>query len=204
MKSHNIAKIISFLSVAFASTLHASDLQDTLKNLNMAFQGESNAQNRYTMFAQQADQEGYPQVAKLFRAASMAEGIHRDAHKMAIEELKGEVEAFTLEEVTPGTTAENLKAAIEGESYERDTMYPDFMKQAIEVNARPAMRSIRFALDAEKEHAKLYADALANLGHQAEMKLYVCQTCGYTTTTLPDKKCPTCRRPVDEEYIEVI
>lgn len=202
MKTHYVGKFVSILLLSAAS-LSANGIQETLANLNTAFQGESNAQNRYTLFAKQADTEGYPMVAKLFRAAAKAEGIHRNAHREAIEKLGGTVETFELDAVNIGTSAENLKAAIEGESYERDTMYPEFMAQAIQANARPAIRSIRFALDAEKEHAKLYSNALEQLGKQKDAPIYVCEVCGYTTMTLPEKKCPTCRRPVDESYVVI-
>jgi len=188
-----------------AGSLRAAEFGETLANLNAAYQGESNAQNRYTRFAQAAEAEGHADAARLFRAAAMAEGIHRGAHRTAIEALGGTVAEFELDPVVPGTTADNLRAAIEGESYERDTMYPNFLKQAMAVNARPAMRSIRFALDAEAQHAALYKAALENLGNDRTpaVDYYVCQTCGYTTTELPAKRCPTCRRPVEEEYVKV-
>jgi len=170
----------------------------TIKNLNAAFQGESNASNRYAAFSRQADQEGLPQVAKLFRAASAAEAIHRDNHKKAIIELGGTVESFKLDEVKPGTTAENLKAAIKGESHERDTMYPEFIAVAKADNAKAAIRTLQFALAVEKEHALLYQAALDQLGHNPPQDYFVCQICGATLTALPEKKCPVCRNGRDE------
>ncbi|MBU3665333.1 MAG: rubrerythrin family protein [Chthoniobacterales bacterium] len=174
-----------------------------VKDLNEAFQGESNASNRYAQFARKAEQDGYPEVAKLFRATSASEAIHRDAHKEAILKLGGKVEKFQLEEVKPGSTAENLKAAIKGETYENEKMYPEFIALAKKENARPAMRSLRFAMETEKAHAKLYEAALKNLGKQGKINYYVCQVCGMTVTKLPAEKCSVCREPVDE-YEEIL
>ncbi|MCX6971512.1 MAG: rubrerythrin family protein [Verrucomicrobia bacterium] len=149
-------------------------------------------------FAKKADAEGNAQVAKLFRAASAAEAIHRDTHKAAILKLGGTVDSFKLDEVVPGTTAENLKAAIKGESYERDTMYPEFLAAAKADDAKPAIRAFQFAAAAEKEHAKLYQEALDQLGKNPPQEYYVCQVCGMTLTSLPAKKCPVCHNGIDE------
>ena len=172
--------------------------EQTLKNLNTAFQGESNAANKYGKFAEKAAAEGNGQVAKLFRAAAAAEAIHRDTHKATIIELGGTPATFELEAVEPGTTADNLGAAIKGETYERDIMYPGFLNTAKADDSAPAMRTIEFALTAEKEHAKLYQDALDNIGKNAKADYYVCQVCGMTVTVLPEKKCRSCRQPRDK------
>jgi rubrerythrin len=167
---------------------------ETLKNLNAAYRGESNANNRYTAFAKKAETEGYAQVAKLFRAAASAEAIHRDTHKATIVKLGGTVDQITLDAVNAGTTADNLAEAIKGESYERDTMYPAFLKLAKAENNRDAERSFHFAVAAEKEHAALYTEALAQLGKNAVVEYYVCPVCGDTTVGRPTKdKCATCR-----------
>ena len=195
MKHKLTALLVGALALtaqAFAATASPA----TLANLNAAFQGESNANQRYTAFAQKADTEGFTHVAKLFRAAATAEAIHRDTHKATILELGGTVAPFALDAATPGSTAENLKAAIKGETYERDTMYPDFLKLAKSEGNRAAERSFHFALAAEKEHAALYADALAQLGKNVAVDYYVCPVCGNTTAgRSADEKCPTCRKP---------
>lgn len=183
-------------ALAAVTTAQASVSPQTLDNLNTAFQGESNAAHRYEAFAKKADTEGHAYVARLFRAASKAESIHRETHKKAILELGGKIKNFKLDDVKPGTTAENLQAAIKGESYERDTMYPEFLAQAKTDGAKPAIRTLLYAQKAEVEHAKLYQDALDNLGKNADLPLYVCKVCGYTVTKLPDKNCPSCREPV--------
>ncbi len=189
-------------ALAAVVTVKAGVPDQTIKNLNAAFQGESNAAHRYGLFAEKADAEGYTQVAKLFRAAARAESIHRDSHKEAILALAGKIDDFKLEEVKPGTTAENLQAAIKGETYERDTMYPEFLAQARTDNAKPAVRTLLFAQKAETEHARLYQEALENLGHNADTPIYVCKVCGYTTTKLPEKNCPSCREPVSN-YVSI-
>ncbi|MCX6935756.1 MAG: rubrerythrin family protein [Verrucomicrobia bacterium] len=193
-------KIILFLlAIAAIPAFAASSASpQTIKNLNTAFQGESNASERYAAFAKKADSDGLPQVAKLFRAASAAEAIHRDNHKDAIIKLGGEVESFKLDEVKPSTTAENIKAAIKGESYERDTMYPEFLAVAKADGAKAAIRTFQLALAVEKQHALLYQNALDNLGKNAPGDYYVCQVCGATLSELPAKNCPVCRNGRDE------
>jgi rubrerythrin len=176
--------------------------QQTLNNLNAAFQGESNAAHRYEAFAKKADADGYSQAARLFRAASRAESIHKENHKQAILGLGGKIKDFKLDEIKLGTTAENLQAAIKGESYERDTMYPDFLKQAKEDGAKEATRTLVYAQKAEAEHAKLYQETLDNLGQKGDAPIYVCKVCGYTTTKLPDRNCPSCRESVSQ-YVRI-
>jgi len=194
--------ILSIVTLAaamlFPMASPAEVSEPTLKNLNTAFQGESNASNRYAKFAAKADSEGFAQVAKLFRAASAAEAIHRDTHKQAILDLGGTLATFQLDAVEPGATSDNLKAAIKGETYERDTMYPEYLAVAKADDARPAIRTLEFALAAEKEHATLYQLALDTLGKNEPADYYVCQICGMTLTELPAKKCPSCRKSRDE------
>lgn len=194
-----VAAMLSGLS----NPASAAVSQQTLQNLNAAYQGESNAAVRYAQFARKADEEGYPQVAHLFRAASEAESIHRDTHKATILQLGGTVDSFELDEVTVGATADNLRAAIKGETYERDTMYPEFLAQARKDNSRPARKTLQYAMNAEKEHARLYQEALDNLGNNAPADYYVCQVCGMTLTEMPAKRCPSCRKSADEVYKKI-
>ncbi len=173
--------------------------QQTLDNLNTAFQGESNAAHRYEAFAKQADTEGRGQAARLFRAAARAESIHKENHKQAILALGGKIKDFKLDELKVGTTPENLQAAIKGETYERDTMYPDFLKQAKADGAQEATRTLLYAEKAEAEHARLYQEAFDNLAQkQQDAPIYVCKVCGFTTTKLPERNCPSCRESVSE------
>lgn len=180
----------------------AAEPTQTIKDLNAAYQGEANAHERYSLFAKKANEEGFPQVARLFRATSKSEQVHRDTHKEAIEKLGGKVAELTPEKVNAGTTRENLEAALKGETYERDTMYPEFLKKAREAKAEPAVRSFIFAKAAETEHVKLYKDALDNLGNNTKVDYFVCTVCGNTDTELPAKKCPVCRSPV-EKFVKI-
>lgn len=179
-------------ALGLAAGAHAATATVTIRNLNTAFGGESNAANRYQLFAQKADQEGLVQVAKLFRAAAASEEIHRERHRAAIKKLGGQADTVTLEKVQVGTTAENLRGAIAGESHERDTMYPEFIAAAKAEDARAGVRSLQAALSAEKEHAKLYQQSLDQLGKNPPADYFVCRDCGFTATQLPSKECPVC------------
>ena len=166
----------------------------TLDNLQAAFNGESNAHARYLAFAEKAAQEGYGEVASLFRAAAKAEEVHAANHAAVIKNLGGTSQA-KIETPVVKSTKENLEAAIKGESYERDTMYPQFLKQARAEGNRDAVQTFNYAKTAEGEHAKLYSEALNNLPKLKESKakdFYVCVVCGYTTTQLDFSKCPSC------------
>lgn len=175
----------------------------TLANLQEAFNGESNANAKYLEYAKKADAEGYGKVASLFRAAAFAEGVHLRNHAEVIKKMGGTPKAeIKLPEIK--STEENLKAAITGETYERDTMYADFMIEARRTGNKNALRTFNFAKVAEDEHAKLYAQALTNLEQWKGGKttFYVCQTCGFTTTDANLQKCPVDFTP--KEKFEVI
>ena len=177
---------------------------DTLANLEVAYNGESNAHARYLAFATKADQEGYGQVAGLFRAAARAEEIHAQNHAAAIARLGGTAKA-TLETPLVKSTRENLTAAIAGETYERDTMYPQFLAAARAARDKDAVTTLTYAKTAEAEHAKLYKLALANLeGMKGESpKYYVCTVCGFTVKVMDFKKCPSCFNDKDK-YVVVV
>jgi rubrerythrin len=175
----------------------------TLDNLQAAFNGESNATARYLAFAKKADADGLAPVASLFRAAARAEEIHAANHAKVIRALGGVPEA-KVEKPAVGDTQENLAAAIKGESYERDTMYPEFIKTARSEGQKQALESFNYAKSAEAGHAKLYTNALETIGSAtgASVTYYVCVVCGYTTTTLDFTKCPACFSP-KEKYVRV-
>lgn len=175
----------------------------TLDDLQAAYNGESTASAKYLAFADKAKEEGYPYVASLFRAASRAEKIHADNHAAVITKMGG-TPALKLGGFTVNTTAENLKNAIEGESYERDTMYPNFLKNARAAKDNAAVKTFTYARTAEAEHAKLYTDALTNLESLKgkEATFYVCTVCGYTTANLDFERCRGCNMP-KEKYVAV-
>jgi rubrerythrin len=148
------------------------------ENLWAAFAGESQANRKYLAFAQQAEKEGYSQVAKLFRAAAEAETVHAHAHLRVLKGVK--------------TTAENLKEAIAGETHEFKSMYPEMIDTAKAEGQKAAERSFSYANDVEKIHAELYQQALDNLGKQEDVDYYVCSVCGYTCEGQAPDKCPVC------------
>jgi len=144
-----------------------------------AFAGESQANRKYLAFAKQAEKEGYPQVAKLFRAAAEAETVHAHAHLRVAGGIK--------------STAENLKVAISGETHEFEHMYPEMIAAAQAEGNKSAERSFNYANEVEKIHAGLYEKALANLDQKQEnVDYYVCSVCGYTCENEPPEKCPVC------------
>lgn len=174
----------------------------TLDNLMAAFNGESNAQAKYQEFAKKADKEGFAGVASLFRAAAKAESIHAATHAAVIKKMGGTPKAdIKLPEIK--STADNLKGAIEGESYERDKMYPEFIAEAKSAGNKDALRSFNFAIAAEAEHAKLYADAAGSLqGWKTARTFLVCEECGKTVVTINFDKCPVCFSPA-EKFLKV-
>ena len=154
--------------------------ENTLHNLKDAFAGESQAHMKYMAFAERAEREGLANIARLFRAASFSEQIHATNHLRAL---------------GLGKTAENLEAAFGGESYEIDTMYPDFIQTAITDEEKRAQGSMEDAMAAEKVHARLYAAAkeAVAVGKDTELPaVYVCSVCGYTMDGEAPDKCPIC------------
>jgi rubrerythrin len=174
----------------------------TVQNLLAAYEGESNAHAKYTAFAVKADADGLHGAASLFRAAARAEQIHAGNHARVIKQLGGEAQC-NLHAVEVKTTLENLKAALGGEQYEIDTMYPGFLAEATERKNTAAMRTFHGALEAEKTHARLYGEAIALLvGGKtdswigASREFYVCPVCGYTSETEEEhERCPVCNCP---------
>ncbi|WP_420238606.1 rubrerythrin family protein [Telmatobacter bradus] len=171
----------------------------TVKNLLAAFEGESNAHAKYTAFAVKADEDGLHGAASLFRAAARAEQIHAANHARVIKQLGGEA-TCNLHPVEVKSSLENLKAALGGENYEIDTMYPEFLSEATERDNKAAIRTFTYALEAEKTHARLYGEAIALLaGGKLDSWIgsvrdfYVCTVCGYTSENEEEhERCPVC------------
>ena len=152
-------------------------MSKTQENLLAAFAGESQANRKYLAFAQQADKEGLPQVAKLFRAAAAAETVHAHAHLRSAGLI--------------GDTKANLEAAIAGETHEFTQMYPEMIKEAQAENNAAMARYFDFANKVEEVHANLYKKALENPAAMPNVDYYVCSVCGYTHEG-PVDKCPIC------------
>lgn len=163
----------------------------TTENLKDAFAGESQANRKYLAFAKKADKDGFPQVAKLFRAAAQAETVHAHAH---LRVLKG-----------VNSTEDNLKGAIEGEGFEFKEMYPKFLKEAEEEDNKGAVTSFKNALAVEETHHGLYSGALEAVQSGSDLpgaKIYVCDVCGNTVNGEPPEKCPVCGVPKDK-FVEI-
>ena len=154
-------------------------MTDTIKNLKEAFAGESQANQKYRAFAKKAEQEGFVNVARFFRTAAEAECIHAEGHLKALEGIS--------------STAENLQAAIDGETYEFTEMYPPMLEQA-EADEHKAKRMFRYAVEAEAVHAKLYKQALEAVrqGKDLDVDFYLCPVCGNIEFGKPTEDCPIC------------
>ncbi len=159
-------------------------MSKTKENLKAAFAGESEANRKYLAFAKKADDEGYPQIAKLFRAASAAETVHAHNHLRIMGGIK--------------STAENLEEAIGGEKYEFNEMYPEFLEVAAEEGENTASWSFNVANEVEKIHAGLYEAAAETIKKSQDLphsEYYVCKVCGNTVEGTPPDKCPICNAP---------
>ncbi|MDZ7759005.1 MAG: rubrerythrin family protein [Desulfovermiculus sp.] len=153
-------------------------MSKTLDNLMEAFAGESQANRKYLAFAQQADKEGHPQVARLFRAAAEAETVHAHAHLRTAGGIN--------------STIDNLKEAVAGETHEFKSMYPEMIEKAQEEGNKAAERSFTYANEVEKVHADLYQKAMDNIDSLEQTDYYVCSVCGYTCENEAPEKCPVC------------
>ncbi len=151
----------------------------TIDNLKEAFAGESQAFQKYTAFAQKAERDGFSNIARLFRLTAQAEQIHAAGHLKALEGV--------------GSTADNLQAAIDGETYETEEMYPPMLAQA-EEEGHKAKRMFGYAVEAEAVHAKLYGEALAAVqaGKDLDVDFYLCPVCGYIEFGEAPETCPVC------------
>lgn len=154
--------------------------KNTMVNLMEAFAGESQANRKYTAYAKKAEDEGNKNAAKLFRAAADAEAIHAQKHFEAAGMVDG--------------TADNLRDAIAGETNEYKSMYPNFIITAENEEHKAALTSFNFAMKAEEVHARLYEEALNDIGNTKEVFYYLCPVCGNIEKAVPEK-CPICGAP---------
>lgn len=174
---------------------HFSDIEvfnymNTLENIKDAFAGESQANQKYRAFARKADQEGLPHIARLLRTTAEAERIHAEGHLRSSAGI--------------GSTAENLKAAIEGETYEYTSMYPP-MLQLAEADGHRAKIMFGYAMKAEAVHAELYQRALEAVEQGkdlGEARFYLCPVCGHIEFGVPPERCPICGG-MGAKYVEV-
>jgi rubrerythrin len=163
-----------------------------ISNLTDAFKGETSASAKYAAYSKKAQEEGYPQIAMLFKAASASEKIHANNHQAVLEDMGASIPivkpAFSVK-----TTQDNLQDAIAGESYEISTMYPEFLANAKTAGAQLAMISLNYAYKTEQKHKLLYDKALAALQkgqvNTLSLQYYICPTCGNTYDSTPPKRC---------------
>jgi rubrerythrin len=158
----------------------------TSENLKTAFAGESQANRKYLAYAKKADKDGFPTVARLFRAAAEAETIHAHGHLNAMGGIR--------------TTLENLQDAAAGETHEFQEMYPPMLEEATKENHR-AKTMFNYAVQAEEVHARLYELAVAAVkaGHDlSDAEIYLCPVCGHIEIGKPNAKCPICGLPADK------
>ncbi|MBS3919623.1 MAG: rubrerythrin family protein [Deltaproteobacteria bacterium] len=154
-------------------------MSKTDQHLKEAFAGESQANRKYLAFAAKADQEGLPQVGRLFRAAAEAETVHAHSHLRVLGGIK--------------STKENLQAAVVGETHEFKSMYPEMIEAAKAEGNKQAERTFHFANEVEKIHAQLYQKLLDGLGKpQENYPYYICPVCGYTAEKAAPATCPVC------------
>lgn len=156
----------------------------TIENLADAFAGESQANRRYLAFAKKAEQDGFPQVAKLFRAAAEAETVHAHAHLRAMGGVKG--------------TVENLQEAADGEGHEFKKMYPPYIEEARAEGSKQAEISFTNANAVEEIHYNLYNSAIEAVkggGDLPERKIFICRICGNTVYDEAEDKCTVCGAP---------
>ena len=175
----------------------------TIANLLAAYEGESNAHSKYVLFAAMADAEGWHGAASLFHAAARAEEIHANNHARVLKQLGVEAKC-QIHSADVKSTLENLKAALAGEQYEIDTMYPAFIEEVGDIPI--AKRTFTWAMEAEKTHARLYAEAielvekgLKDSWPASACDFYVCTACGFTTKTREgQERCPVCNLAFDK------
>ncbi|MBN2483495.1 MAG: rubrerythrin family protein [Candidatus Omnitrophica bacterium] len=153
----------------------------TRQNIQTAFAGESQAHMKYLIFAEKAEQEGRPNIARLFRAIAYAEKVHAKNHLKVLDGIHD--------------TCANLDVAIGGETFEVNEMYPAYLKEAQAQGEKGAEQSTHYALEAEKIHAEMYSQAkkAALTGKDIQLKeVYICPVCGYTHEGEPEDFCPVC------------
>ncbi|MCP9768726.1 rubrerythrin [Lacihabitans sp. LS3-19] len=163
-----------------------------IQNMHDAYKGETTAHFKYAAYSKKAAEEGHPEIALLFKAASGAELIHANNHKVILMRMRESIPEITPE-FTVKSTTENLKEAIDGESYEYNKMYPEFIKNANTAGDYMAQISLTYAYKVEKKHRDFYIAALASLEAGTDKSLakiyYLCPTCGNTYATTAPSRC---------------
>ena len=184
-------------------------MKQTLKNLCKAFIGESQARNRYTYYAKIAKKEGFEQIAGIFLETAEQEKTHAKRLFEHIQELKKELpkneqNQIEVDAICPtifSNTAENLKAAAEGENYEYTEMYPEFAGIAEKEGLIEIANRFKAIAKAEQHHEERYKKLLEQLENntifeKSETTTWVCRECGFVHFGIEaPEKCPSCDHP---------
>jgi rubrerythrin len=178
-------------------------LSGTLDNLQTAYYDERNTHAQYVAYAQKADEEGYHQVASMFRAIARGEEVHAANHAAVIQHM-GAVPTSLVDPPIVRTTRENVQSAAEEEKYDQTVMYPEYIQVARNEHNDAAVQTLSYANAAESSHLGIYRQALNDLeAYRGEnIKFLVCPGCGRVVRSLVDSKCPVCSTP--REKLEAI
>lgn len=192
MKSILSSFMMTLILVGLSSC--GSGNSKTIANLKAAIDGEATAAAKYAAFSEQAVRDSLFSAITLFQATSQAEHIHLRHHQAVLEALGVTDYQPNIGDFEVKSTDENLRASIDGESYEAEKMYPDFLRDAEQENVAEALTSFKEAQAAEKNHAKLYADMLSKVATPSQMDtvFYLCPKCGNVYAGTPDERCEIC------------
>lgn len=168
----------------------------TQDNLRSAFGGESQAHMRYRIWGDKATKDGFPNVGRLFMATSDAEQVHATLHFRALGDVSGDFAVTSGGGFGLGSTSENLQGGINGELFEVEQMYPAYIAVAELQEEKAAISAMRYAIEAEKVHAELFAQAKAFVDDEKDLdvdKIYLCPVCGFISLTGEEDNCPLCK-----------
>jgi rubrerythrin len=193
MKPHFFTQLGLCALLATAQAQPQPAATETVSNLQAAYRGEAQASSFYTASAKQAMREGYPDAAKLFRAAAFSEAIHRDNHRRALRTLGVMQDKLPYTRTKVKSTRDNLAESVADEQQESRVMYPDYIRTARRQGIPAAERAFRFARESERAHARLFQRSLNRLGGKPATDYFVCQTCGMTTVDAVPAVCSVCR-----------
>lgn len=193
MKKFSSYLLLAIAAIGMVACTPSHD--KTIANLKAAIDGESEASAKYAAFAEQAAKDSLFAIEALFKATSQAEAIHVKNHQAVLATLGVTDYSSTVKPFDVKSTAENLQTAIDGETYEFTTMYPNFIKDAETEKVQGALVSYNYAQDAEKGHAKIYADVLAQIATPEALAsiYYLCPKCGNTYANTPSESCELCQ-----------
>ncbi|MFP4105733.1 MAG: rubrerythrin family protein [Phycisphaerae bacterium] len=168
----------------------------TAANLRSAFGGESQAHMRYLIWGNKAEKDGFPHVARMFRAISRAEQAHATGHFKALRNVEGAFDVTSAAGFGLGTTSNNLAGAIEGETFEINEMYPAYLEVAKMQDVKGAQQSMTYALSAEKIHAAWFTKAKKSVDDGKDFEIgtiQICPVCGHTMEGEAPDQCPICK-----------